>query len=50
MKSVSSGICFIKFLPVLKMLQLAKEPEARKNVLSKEYNGNSEKLTGKEEM
>lgn len=48
--SLSSGICFIQFLPVLKMLQLAKDPEARKNVLSKEYNGNSKKLSGREEI
>lgn len=34
--NMSSGICFVRFLPVLKMLKLAKEPEARKRVLSKE--------------
>lgn len=47
---MSLGICFTKFLPVLKMLQLAKVPEARKSVLSKAYNGNSEQLTGREEI
>lgn len=34
--SMSSAICFVRFLPVLVMLKLAKEPEARKSVLSKE--------------
>lgn len=39
MMSLSSGICFVRFLI---MLELAKEPEAKKKCSKSRTNGNSE--------